>query len=154
MNVSKFRIVIANAVQRGKRARTTDLDSVLIYLKIISYICIFFNNGREKRILRNVKNQNLLLSKVNCMFCWFVLDGMKLAEKYRVKFIETSAILNKNIEVLFEGTVNQIYLRERKKESLRYSRSQKKDLVVELNPRKRSLVKFASTISAQIYCLY
>ena len=88
------------------------------------------------------------------MFCWFVLDGMKLAEKYRVKFIETSAILNKNIEVLFEGTVNQIYLREREKESLRYSRSQKKDLVVELNPRKRRLVKFASTISAQIHRLY
>jgi len=36
--------------------------------------------------------------------------GIKLAERYSIKFIETSASLNVNVDNLFEGIVNQIRL--------------------------------------------
>jgi len=38
--------------------------------------------------------------------------GIKLAEKYNIKFIETSASLNLNVDNLFEGIVNQIRLKK------------------------------------------
>lgn len=36
--------------------------------------------------------------------------GIRLAEKYDTKFIETSALLNLNVDNLFEGIVNQVRL--------------------------------------------
>ena len=39
-------------------------------------------------------------------------DGIKVAEKFCVKFIETSAALNQNVDQLFEGIIKQIRLRE------------------------------------------
>ena len=38
-------------------------------------------------------------------------EGVALAEEFGVKFVETSANLNLNIDKLFEGTIKQICLR-------------------------------------------
>ncbi|XP_076819424.1 GTP-binding protein GEM-like [Clavelina lepadiformis] len=37
-------------------------------------------------------------------------EGIKLAEKYGVKFVETSASLNQNVDILFEGMIKLIRL--------------------------------------------
>ena len=52
-----------------------------------------------------------------------MLDGIELAEKFNVKFIETSAILNENLEKLFQGIIYQIRLRDlqRNLESIQYA---------------------------------
>ena len=39
------------------------------------------------------------------------LEGIKLAEKFQVKFIETSATLHENVDQLFHGIITQIRLR-------------------------------------------
>ena len=44
-------------------------------------------------------------------FLFSLLDGIRLAEEFGVKFVETSAHLNLNIDKLFEGTIKQIRLR-------------------------------------------
>uniref|UniRef100_H2XPR0 GTP-binding protein RAD-like n=1 Tax=Ciona intestinalis TaxID=7719 RepID=H2XPR0_CIOIN len=41
-------------------------------------------------------------------------EGVRLAEKYDVKFVETSASLNQNVDELFEGIISQIHLRAKK----------------------------------------
>ena len=45
-------------------------------------------------------------------------DGIKLAEKFHVKFIETSATLNQNVEQLFQGIISQIRLKGLERSSL------------------------------------
>ena len=42
----------------------------------------------------------------------YLSEGIRLAEEFGTKFVETSANLNLNIDKLFEGTIRQIRLRK------------------------------------------
>lgn len=47
----------------------------------------------------------------NCNFGGVFTDGIKIATKHNIKFIETSASLNENVTELFDGLIQQIQLR-------------------------------------------